>query len=1169
MDVVTPVVTRSNKTALMKKKIAAEEADENMNPLANCSSNVNTFGLWKDIKSGKFLTGKRGRAKILHNETKMKRSKLGALMNALPAVITTPTPTIATDPFNEIVPLPAIHNGEIVSGVIDYVDVTVKATRVKSTRKNSSKVPILEQGSASTGSHICDNHVFSDKQTAMSVNTLTVNESSATRTRKDVDIYNVDMRRTRSGTQHSRLAMAKVNVVDELSAAVAVGSVTLGTANEGNEALKAHSSVLPEPAISLAYPLYSTVWAKMPTFAPWPAMVIPDPGRGISEETGKTENTRVHVLFFDTHHSRGWVSGRCIEMTESFTDQKASDRLIGTKKRKVSPQSLSIAASVQAMTLEERAAFNPFPVYVHEPTSEPSLEREKVPKLAKEKKEKKTKIKKQERKMETVHEKEAKLLKRAKIARQKRQEEMEARQKEMEYQESLMEPIPELGSTKCYGCRQPGDLVACQVSGCYMYHIECVKKMPLSEFKGSDAKFLCPRHMCATCDRHVNAGESIRCTHCHIAYHNDTCVPGGVVLRMDEKRFTCCSHSLKPGPKLIKKNIDFCKVCAEGGKLVCCDTCASSFHTSCISDTIEPPAENDDTLWLCPECDEGKLPLVDDVVFAKLGIYRWWPAKILDRDNLSENLAYKAHSNADVPVYFFGSHDQSWVPVNHMTTYRGDMKYKVKPPPVFQRAVVEANEHITQLDEQKQEKAAMMASKDPVKPYRSIKSNQWLCQKPQVFIEDIHSECQCVDATQLNQRCTDDRCLNRTTNVECRQQECNKDSCQNQRLFKREYANTKVFRTTNGKSWGLAAKEDMKAGRLLIEYVGEVIDTTMVQKRLAHSKEAGAENFYLLGMDNGLYIDAEFKGNHARFINHSCDPNCETQKWRVNGEVRIGVFTIKDVTADTELTFNYQFDTLGSEANKVCKCGSSNCSGVLGKKPKKHLSPVDDNSIDRKTKAKKKNVKRKKRTKAKKTHEDECFTCSASGQLILCDRRTCPKSYHQDCLGLDKVPHGKWDCPWHQCDHCGKRSIRFCVGCPTSTCGPCAFKTTFEDQVDDVKISKSMKNSQLYCLCKLCHTELHSDDFSTQQFIQNAVKSLMEVDDSTEHPTPPSNYEISDSNVSDHLIDTQSESISLAPMLPRRSNHDHPPGCIIIPDCSDDATIVKRPKRKLTRVSQE
>ena len=55
------------------------------------------------------------------------------------------------------------------------------------------------------------------------------------------------------------------------------------------------------------------------------------------------------------------------------------------------------------------------------------------------------------------------------------------------------------------------------------------------------------------------------------------------------------------------------------------------------------------------------------------------------------------------------------------------------------------------------------------------------------------------------------------------------------------------------------------------------------------------------------------QGALGRFINHSCDPNCETQKWLVHGELAIGLFATKDIPANTELTFDYNFERYGDK----------------------------------------------------------------------------------------------------------------------------------------------------------------------------------------------------------------------------------------------------------------
>lgn len=67
-------------------------------------------------------------------------------------------------------------------------------------------------------------------------------------------------------------------------------------------------------------------------------------------------------------------------------------------------------------------------------------------------------------------------------------------------------------------------------------------------------------------------------------------------------------------------------------------------------------------------------------------------------------------------------------------------------------------------------------------------------------------------------------------------------------------------------------------------------------------------------------------------------------------------------------------------------------------------------------------------------HEDVCFTCGGDGQLIMCDRKGCPKSYDLACLGRETIPRGRWECPWHHCDECGKNSVQFCSQCPSSFC---------------------------------------------------------------------------------------------------------------------------------------
>lgn len=104
---------------------------------------------------------------------------------------------------------------------------------------------------------------------------------------------------------------------------------------------------------------------------------------------------------------------------------------------------------------------------------------------------------------------------------------------------------------------------------------------------------------------------------------------------------------------------------------------------------------------------------------------------------------------------------------------------------------------------------------------------------------------------------------------------------------------------------------DIKNGDFVIEYVGELIDEETCQKRVQQYHENDISDYYFLTIDRDNVIDAYPKGNLSRFMNHSCDPNCETQKWTVNGEIRVGLFATRDVCAGEELCFNYHLDCMG------------------------------------------------------------------------------------------------------------------------------------------------------------------------------------------------------------------------------------------------------------------
>jgi hypothetical protein len=131
-------------------------------------------------------------------------------------------------------------------------------------------------------------------------------------------------------------------------------------------------------------------------------------------------------------------------------------------------------------------------------------------------------------------------------------------------------------------------------------------------------------------------------------------------------------------------------------------------------------------------------------------------------------------------------------------------------------------------------------------------------------------------------------------------------------------------------------QEDIDDGALVMEYVGEVIDNAEVHRRMEAQRYNTPQDkdFYIMELDNGVFVDGKVKGSTSRYINHSCDPNCELQRWVVKGYPRIGIFAIRDICAGEPLSYDYQFDTNEAEAFK-CYCGTDKCRGTMAPKKKK------------------------------------------------------------------------------------------------------------------------------------------------------------------------------------------------------------------------------------------
>ncbi|KAI9343868.1 hypothetical protein DFJ73DRAFT_503252 [Zopfochytrium polystomum] len=178
--------------------------------------------------------------------------------------------------------------------------------------------------------------------------------------------------------------------------------------------------------------------------------------------------------------------------------------------------------------------------------------------------------------------------------------------------------------------------------------------------------------------------------------------------------------------------------------------------------------------------------------------------------------------------------------------------------------------------------------------------------------------------------CGDDSdCINRVLFWECPVDECPCDVfCLNRRFRRKDYAPIEVIKTEK-KGFGLRAKGRIARSQFVIEYCGEVLPTTMFAKRAREYAESGVQHFYFMSIKSDEIIDAYRKGNIARFMNHSCVPNCELQKWVVGTQIRMGIFALRDIELGEELTFDYKFERYG-DTPQICYCGEAACKGTIG-----------------------------------------------------------------------------------------------------------------------------------------------------------------------------------------------------------------------------------------------
>lgn len=129
---------------------------------------------------------------------------------------------------------------------------------------------------------------------------------------------------------------------------------------------------------------------------------------------------------------------------------------------------------------------------------------------------------------------------------------------------------------------------------------------------------------------------------------------------------------------------------------------------------------------------------------------------------------------------------------------------------------------------------------------------------------------------------------------------------------------------------GVFATRKIRKGTTIIEYRGERTTWEIASAR-PDSDPKDSRHTFIFELDNGLVIDGGRRGNAARWINHSCAPNCQSFE---DDDGRVYIEAVRKIKAGDELTYDYRLSYDGRITRKVreeyaCLCGSKRCRGTL------------------------------------------------------------------------------------------------------------------------------------------------------------------------------------------------------------------------------------------------
>uniref|UniRef100_A0A8D0HDG4 Histone-lysine N-methyltransferase n=1 Tax=Sphenodon punctatus TaxID=8508 RepID=A0A8D0HDG4_SPHPU len=149
-----------------------------------------------------------------------------------------------------------------------------------------------------------------------------------------------------------------------------------------------------------------------------------------------------------------------------------------------------------------------------------------------------------------------------------------------------------------------------------------------------------------------------------------------------------------------------------------------------------------------------------------------------------------------------------------------------------------------------------------------------------------------------------------------------------------------IFRTGNGRGWGVRTLEKIRKNSFVMEYVGEIITSEEAERRGQIYDRQGATYLFDLDYVEDVYtVDAAYYGNISHFVNHSCDPNLQVYNVFIDNLderlPRIAFFATRPIRVGEELTFDYNMQVDPVDAESTRMDSNFGLAGGLGGSPKK------------------------------------------------------------------------------------------------------------------------------------------------------------------------------------------------------------------------------------------